>query len=69
MALKQMVFDEIISSSFLILLANFKKSKHQHMINWAEVDKLRPFGGIRIEDNIIVHQTHNENVTRDAEKL
>ena len=50
------------------LLSDLKKSKHQHMINWAEVDEMKPFGGIRIEDNIIVHQTHNENVTRDAEK-
>jgi Xaa-Pro dipeptidase len=50
------------------LLSDLKNSKHQHMINWAEVDEMRPFGGIRIEDNIIVHQTHNENITRDAEK-
>jgi Xaa-Pro dipeptidase len=26
-----------------------------------------PFGGIRIEDNIIVHQSHNENMTRDLD--
>jgi Xaa-Pro dipeptidase len=26
---------------------------------------MRPFGGIRIEDNIIVHQSYNENMTRD----
>ena len=34
-------------------------------INWDTVDTYRPFGGIRIEDNIIVHRDKNENMTRD----
>jgi len=29
------------------------------------VDSLRPFGGIRIEDNVIVHRDKNENMTRE----
>lgn len=49
------------------LLADLKNSEHGNMVNWANVDKFRPFGGIRIEDNIIVHQSHNENMTRDAD--
>ena len=36
-------------------------------INWDKIDVMRPFGGIRIEDNIIVHQSHNENMTRELE--
>lgn len=47
------------------LLAELKLSDKADMINWQLVDEMRPFGGIRIEDNIIVHQSHNENMTRD----
>ncbi|WP_286263861.1 Xaa-Pro dipeptidase [Thalassotalea atypica] len=47
------------------LLSTLKQSAHANMVNWLLVDEMRPFGGIRIEDNIIVHQTHNENMTRD----
>lgn len=47
------------------LLAELKQSANGQMVNWQEVDTMRPFGGIRIEDNIIVHQSHNENMTRD----
>jgi len=47
------------------LLSTLKQSKHSGMVNWANIEKLMPFGGIRIEDNIIVHQSHNENMTRD----
>ena len=47
------------------LLAGVKQSKNADMINWANIGKFRPFGGIRIEDNVIVHQSHNENMTRD----
>jgi len=47
------------------LLADLKKSKNSGMVNWDTVEEYRPFGGIRIEDNIIVHQSHNENMTRD----
>ncbi len=49
------------------LLAELKQSANGDMINWQQVDEMRPFGGIRIEDNIIVHQSHNENMTRDLE--
>ncbi len=49
------------------LLAELKQSKHSAMVNWDKIEELRPLGGIRIEDNIIVHQSHNENMTRDLE--
>ena len=48
------------------LLNEIKQSKHADMVNWSLVEQLMPYGGIRIEDNIIVHQTYNENMTRDA---
>jgi len=49
------------------LLGDLKASKHSAMVNWDKIDTMRPFGGIRIEDNIIVHQSHNENMTRELE--
>jgi Xaa-Pro dipeptidase len=47
------------------LLADLKGSEHSKYVNWNVVDRLRPYGGIRIEDNVIVHQDRNENMTRD----
>ncbi|MGB1200043.1 MAG: Xaa-Pro dipeptidase [Cognaticolwellia aestuarii] len=47
------------------LLGELKQSPNADMINWQLVEQFKPFGGIRIEDNIIVHQSHNENMTRD----
>ncbi|AFR01599.1 proline dipeptidase [Pectobacterium carotovorum subsp. carotovorum PCC21] len=30
-----------------------------------KIDALKPFGGIRIEDNIVIHDGRVENMTRD----
>ena len=49
------------------LLEKLKASKNSKMINWNAVEEMKVYGGIRIEDNIIVHQLHNENMTRDLE--
>ena len=35
-------------------------------INWARVDHFRPYGGIRIEDNLAITAGGCENLTRDA---
>jgi Xaa-Pro dipeptidase len=37
-------------------------------INWAMVEELRPFGGIRIEDNVAATESRPENLTREAFK-
>lgn len=34
--------------------------------NWQVIDKLRPFGGARIEDTIVVRDSHIDNLTRNA---
>lgn len=47
------------------LLADLKQSDNGSAVNWQVVESFKPYGGIRIEDNIIVHQSHNENMTRD----
>jgi Xaa-Pro dipeptidase len=47
------------------LLADLKSTEQSKYINWDKVDTMRPFGGIRIEDNIVVHRDKNENMTRE----
>jgi Xaa-Pro dipeptidase len=48
-------------------LEKLKASKHAHSINWSRVSEFVPYGGIRIEDNIVVHVDSTlENLTRDA---
>ena len=48
------------------LLAGLAAGEHSASINWDKVDTLRPFGGIRIEDNVVVGQGTNRNLTREA---
>jgi len=49
-----------------ILLENLRGTPAETHVNWNTVDWLRPFGGIRIEDNIRVLVNGRENLTRDA---
>jgi len=49
-----------------MLLENLKGTPAEHHVNWAAVDWLRPFGGVRIEDNVRVLTNGRENLTRDA---
>ena len=48
------------------LLADLKASENSKYLNWNVIDMLKPFGGIRIEDDVIVHRDRNENMTRNA---
>lgn len=48
------------------LLAKLKDTPDSVYINWDRIDEFRPFGGIRVEDNVIVHATHNENMSRPS---
>lgn len=48
------------------LLAEAKAKPHGRFINWKRVDQLRPFGGIRIEDNVVARHGGQENLTRIA---
>lgn len=49
-----------------MLLDNLRGSTAEQHVNWDTVDWLRPFGGIRIEDDIRVLEGGQENLTRDA---
>jgi len=48
------------------LLDAAKKGKHAALVDWAVVDELLPFGGVRIEDNILVTDQGARNLSRPA---
>jgi len=49
------------------LLEKLRQGEQAKNINWSRVADFLPYGGIRIEDNIIVHVDGSlENLTRDA---
>ena len=49
-----------------MLLDELRGTHAEELIDWRAVDWLRPFGGIRIEDNVRVMDGSRENLTRDA---
>jgi Xaa-Pro dipeptidase len=48
------------------LLGEARRSSHTSEIDWERVEELRPFGGIRIEDNVVCTDGAPENLTRAA---
>jgi Xaa-Pro dipeptidase len=48
-----------------LLAAAHADSRRAH-IDWTVVEELKPFGGIRIEDNVVATASQPENMTRDA---
>ena len=48
------------------LLAELQKSENARYVNWEKVDGFRKYGGIRIEDDVLVLEAGNENMTRAA---
>jgi len=49
-----------------LLLENLRGTQAEHHVMWDGVDWLRPYGGIRIEDDVRVTTDGCENLTRDA---
>jgi Xaa-Pro dipeptidase len=49
-----------------LLLAPLRAGPHARDIDWAKVERLAPYGGIRIEDDVVVTAGAPENLTRDA---
>lgn len=49
-----------------LLLQRARHGAHATQINWPLVDELRPWGGIRIEDNVLVTESGHQNLTREA---
>jgi len=48
------------------LLAAAHADERRAHIDWAVVEELKPFGGVRIEDNVVATASIPENMTRDA---
>jgi Xaa-Pro dipeptidase len=48
------------------LLAELKTSENAKYVNWKKVDDFRKYGGIRIEDDVVVTNTGHDNLTREA---
>ncbi len=48
------------------LLKELRATPHASAVNWELVDELTPYGGIRIEDDVVVGDEGPENLTRDA---
>ncbi|MET1255653.1 Xaa-Pro dipeptidase [Aliikangiella maris] len=48
------------------LLAEQYQGEHKKAFNWEKINVMKPFGGIRIEDNIVVTPDKVINLTRDA---
>jgi Xaa-Pro dipeptidase len=49
-----------------VLLEQLRASRHASWVDWAAIDKLIPYGGIRIEDNVLVTEGESVNFTRQA---
>jgi Xaa-Pro dipeptidase len=49
-----------------MLLEKLRGAEAENHVNWDQVDWLRPFGGVRIEDNVRVTADGCENLTRNA---
>jgi len=49
-----------------LLLDEVKANGHADAVDWARVDFFRPYGGIRIEDNVLCTGDAPENLTRPA---
>lgn len=47
------------------LLDPWKETTYKAHFNWQKINILKPYGGIRIEDNIVIHNKSVENMTRD----
>lgn len=47
------------------LLKPWREGQYSKHFNWQKIDALKPYGGIRIEDNVIIHEKGVENMTRD----
>jgi Xaa-Pro dipeptidase len=49
-----------------MLLHEARQGAHGRHINWSRVDEFRPYGGIRVEDDVVCTVDAPENLTRDA---
>jgi Xaa-Pro dipeptidase len=48
------------------LLAPLREDDRARIVDWKVIDELRPFGGIRVEDNVVVEAGGIRDLTREA---
>jgi Xaa-Pro dipeptidase len=48
------------------LLQRWRREGDAALVDWQRVEELAPYGGIRIEDNVLVTESGCENLTRQA---
>ncbi len=48
------------------LMAELKKTPAAKAVNWPQIEKLIPYGGIRIEDDVVITAEGHTNLTRQA---
>jgi Xaa-Pro dipeptidase len=48
------------------LLADLRNSEFAKQVNWGKVETFKSFGGIRIEDNVLITADGHRNLTREA---
>ncbi len=48
------------------LLRQWRETADAAAVNWGRVETLKPYGGIRIEDNVVVGESGSDNLTRKA---
>jgi Xaa-Pro dipeptidase len=49
-----------------MLLEELRAGPHAGAVDWARVDAFRPYGGIRIEDDVVCTEGEPENLTREG---
>ncbi|CDH04076.1 Xaa-Pro dipeptidase [Xenorhabdus bovienii] len=49
------------------LLAPWRENEYSKHFDWKKIDMFKLYGGIRIEDNIVIHDGKIENMTRDLQ--
>jgi len=49
-----------------MLLEQLRQGPHANDVDWSRVDAFRPFGGIRIEDDVVCTERDPVNLTRET---
>ncbi|MXW51108.1 MAG: M24 family metallopeptidase, partial [Gammaproteobacteria bacterium] len=49
-----------------MLLSRLRKEANAREVNWPQVESMTPWGGARIEDNVLVMEGGARNLTREA---
>ena len=60
------LLDEKSAGLIEMLLRPFRAGSDADAFDWTLIDRLTPFGGIRVEDNILVTEDAGRNLTREA---